>query len=148
MYREYLYSETELYSLLDLEQLYRGELLPVLARSVELCTAHVERYRTVPTCTARGGRNGALEHEAELLSLTAQSQIFRHVTQNYEGKQFRGTHFGNFVPTILWNSGKSHLHAKCEISRSLEILSSNFVYFVFHETQYLYLHGHLKPGLL
>lgn len=48
--RDYLYSETELYSLLDLEQLYRGELLPTLARVVDLCTAHVE------SCLICGGR--------------------------------------------------------------------------------------------
>jgi hypothetical protein len=59
-YREYLYSETELYSLLDLEQLYRGELLPTLGRAVDLCTAHVDWWvKLIPAVSDRAHETGS-----------------------------------------------------------------------------------------
>jgi hypothetical protein len=39
--REYLYTGTELYSISDMEQLHRGELLVTLRAAVKVCTNHV-----------------------------------------------------------------------------------------------------------
>jgi len=49
--REYLYSETDMYSLRDMEQLYTGELITTLALAVNLCMKHVS---SCLVCSGRG----------------------------------------------------------------------------------------------
>jgi len=49
--REYLYTETETYSLADLAQLHSGQLVSTLSAAVSLCTSHVTRCLI---CSGRG----------------------------------------------------------------------------------------------
>ena len=43
--REYLYTETEMYSINDVNQLHSGELITTLTAAVKLCIDHVARLR-------------------------------------------------------------------------------------------------------
>jgi len=49
--REYLYTETEMYSINDVYQLHTGELITTLTSAVKLCTDHVARCLV---CSGRG----------------------------------------------------------------------------------------------
>ena len=49
--REYLYTQTELYSIADLEQLHTGQLVSSLVSAVRLCTRHVT---SCLICSGRG----------------------------------------------------------------------------------------------
>ena len=49
--RDYLYTETEMYSINDLEELHTGVLIPTLASAVKLCTSHVA---SCLICSGRG----------------------------------------------------------------------------------------------
>ena len=49
--REYLYTSTDTYSIQDMEQLHRGELVTTLQAAVKLCTKHVW---SCLVCSGRG----------------------------------------------------------------------------------------------